>query len=81
MADNHVESRCDQCGQVDNHPKVLSFPSGNVYHHDCLNADLKQEVIDSNEHGQKVIEAASSGKHGDELRELINSLNASENEV
>jgi hypothetical protein len=64
----HV-SRCDQCGQVDDHPKVHT--DVHTYHHDCLSVDLRDQIIGSSEHGRAIIEAAESGVHGHELREHI----------
>lgn len=63
-------SRCDQCGQTDDHPKVHSF-GGGTHHHDCLSADAKAELIASAPHAQAIIEAAESGVRGDDLRTHI----------
>jgi hypothetical protein len=63
-------SRCDQCGQADDHPKVHAEPQG-TFHHDCLSADLRQQVIDSAPLGQAVIEACEGGLRGDALRDHI----------
>ena len=65
----HV-SRCDFCGQSDDHPKVHGF-NGSTHHHDCLSADQKAELAASSPQAAAIIEAADSGVHGDELRAHI----------
>jgi len=65
----HV-SRCDQCGQSDDHPKVHGF-GGSTHHHDCLSFDQKAELIASSDKVGAIIEAAESGTHGDDLRAHI----------
>ena len=65
-------SRCDQCGQQDDHPKVhVAF--GGTFHHDCLSADLHAELSAHPIVGQ-IIAAAQGGMHGDDLRDHIHSL-------
>ncbi len=59
-------SRCDHCGQVDDHPKVHGF-SGGTHHHDCLSVDQKAELVESSDSAAAIIEAAESGVHGDDL--------------
>ena len=63
-------SRCDQCGQTDDHPKVHGF-GGSTHHHDCLSADQKAELAASSDKAAATIAAAESGVHGDELRAHI----------
>lgn len=63
-------SRCDQCGQTDDHPKVHSF-GGGTHHHDCLSADQKAELAGSSDKAAAIIEAAESGVRGDDLRAHI----------
>lgn len=73
----HAMDRCQQCGDVDDHPKA-HWNSGETYHHDCLPYDKRQEVVDGSEHGQAIIEACEGGKKGDELRAHIISLHGGE---
>jgi len=78
-----VPTRCDQCGQVDDHPKVhlgrLNSDLVETFHHDCLRADDEQALRDSGQDegsGPKVsavIDACKKGTKGDKLRELITS--------
>jgi hypothetical protein len=63
-------SRCDFCGQTDDHPKVHGF-NGSTHHHDCLSADQKAELAASSDKAAAIIAAAESGVHGDELRAHI----------
>jgi len=63
-------SRCDQCGQTDDHPKVHDF-GGGTHHHDCLSADRKAELAASSSQAAAIIAAAESGVHGDDLRAHI----------
>jgi len=65
----HV-SRCDFCGQSDDHPKVHGF-NGSTHHHDCLSADQKAELAGSSDKAAAIIAAAESGIRGDELRAHI----------
>lgn len=67
------ESKCDQCGQTDDHPKVHSF-GGGTHHHDCLSYSAKAELIASAPQSAMIIEAAEAGTHGDSLRTLITEL-------
>jgi hypothetical protein len=66
----HHVTRCDQCGQSDDHPKVHSFEGG-TWHHDCLSADRKADLIASAPHAAAIIAAAESGTRGDDLRAHI----------
>jgi recombinational DNA repair protein (RecF pathway) len=68
-------SRCDQCGQTDDHPKVHSF-SGGTHHHDCLSADAKAELAGSSPEAAAIVAQAESGVHGAELRTFIAELHA-----
>jgi hypothetical protein len=63
-------SRCDQCGQTDDHPKV-HYSDGATHHHDCLSFDQKAELIASSDKVGAIIAAAESGVHGDDLRAHI----------
>lgn len=68
--------RCEQCGQVDDHPKVHAgdgFGDGGVRttHLDCLSADQEQALRDNPHFGElhaAAIDAAKGGTHGDDLR-------------
>lgn len=77
MAHTRTPTRCDQCGQVDDHPKV--HLSDETKHHDCLSVRERELAIGSaqaKDSGPKlsaVIEAAEKGTHGDELLALIES--------
>lgn len=65
-------STCDQCGQSDDHPKVISF-GGGTHHHDCLPAVQKAEMIAASPQVAAIIEQAEAGVHGDDLRTFITS--------
>lgn len=73
-----VNSTCDHCGQHDDHPKV-HHSGGQTWHHDCLPAAVKAEILGGN-HSQhplltaKIIDAADKGKRGSELREFAAKL-------
>jgi hypothetical protein len=67
----HVPARCDNCGAVDDHPK-LHYGAA-TYHHDCLPYDVKQ-AVSSNGLVTQIIAAAEDGTHGDELRSHIIAL-------
>lgn len=76
----HALSRCDQCGQVDDHPKA-HFNTGETFHHDCLPYDKRAEVLEAGgELAQAVLEACEGGKKGDELRAHIFSLHKGDDE-
>ena len=68
-----VQSQCEQCGQVDDHPKV-HFADGATKHHDCLSFSEKELVVDSSETAAKIIEACEGGKRGPKLLAHIESL-------
>jgi hypothetical protein len=61
----HV-SRCDQCGQYDDHPKVHAYEGG-TWHHDCLPADRRAELVASSEQAKAIVEACEGGKRGAKL--------------
>jgi len=63
----HVDQRCDHCGQVDNHPKS-HWNDGTSYHFDCLPYDKREEFLDSNPLAPVYLDGVTSGKKGDELR-------------
>jgi hypothetical protein len=68
-----ILSTCDQCGQTDDHPKVISFGGGN-HHHDCLPAVQKAEMISVSPNVALIIAQAESGVTGDALRAFIVAL-------
>jgi hypothetical protein len=63
---------CDQCGQTDDHPKVHIGVV--TKHHDCLSVAERQLVSDTSPVAEKIIEAAESGTHGDDLVSFIETL-------
>ena len=70
-----AQSECDQCGQVDDHPKVHI---GEITkHHDCLSAAEERQLRgsaqekDSGPKASAVIDACKQGARGDELLALI----------
>lgn len=73
MADTPAPARCEQCGQTDDHHKV-HFLFGRTVHVDCMSADERgMYAQDGATYGPdplKILEAAESGKHGDDLRPL-----------
>lgn len=79
----HVHDRCEQCGQIDDHPKVhigdLDLQRIRTLHHDCLSADDEQmlrdsgQLRDSGPKASAVIDACKGGAKGDKLRKLIES--------
>lgn len=74
---DRVATRCDQCGQTDDHPKA--HIGTETRHHDCLSADQKALLTDSAQaagSGPKasaVIKACEDGARGAELLALIES--------
>jgi hypothetical protein len=82
MADGRVESQCEQCGQVDDHPKAhITFVDGTVksVHHDCLSHSERAMVIGSQgDHAaEKIIKACEGGKRGPDLLAVIEKTGAS----
>lgn len=69
----HAVTRCDQCGQYDDHPKVHAYEGG-TWHHDCLPADRRADLIAASPLIAQVIEACEGGLHGQDLRDHIVSL-------
>lgn len=75
----HVPTRCDQCGKVDDHPKV--HYGEQTWHHDCTPAPVKAEILGgahgvSAEMTAAVFEACEDGLRGDELRAHIVELHS-----
>lgn len=73
-----VATQCEQCGQVDDHPKVHI---GTVTkHHDCLAFAEREMVLGSNEAtpgaAAAIIEACEGGTRGDELVAFIEAHHA-----
>lgn len=71
----HAHDRCLQCGQTDDHPKLHLADGGEVrsWHHDCLPADVREAHAEF-PRVSRVIEAAESGIHGDDLRAHVAAL-------
>lgn len=78
---NRIAIQCDQCGQVDDHPKVhLTDTAGAAVskHHDCLSHSERAMVIggQGDHAAEKIIKAAESGRHGDDLVAYIEKVKA-----
>jgi hypothetical protein len=71
----HVDNQCDHCGSVDNHPKS-HWNSGESFHFDCLPHDKKATFIASHPLAKALVDAATSGTHGEELRSFSVQLHA-----
>lgn len=71
MADR-VATQCDQCGQVDDHPKV--HLGAQTYHYDCLPFIAKQGVQASSPLIPQIIAAAEGGTHGADLVTAIQDI-------
>lgn len=69
---------CDQCGVYDLAPKSHWFPEGTSFHHDCLSASKKAQLVESNPLAAKIIEAAENGTRNDDLRAFIEDLHKGE---
>jgi hypothetical protein len=63
-------TRCDQCGQLDDHPKA-HFLDGRTVHHDCM--DVREETLarSASERQAEIVQACKGGLKGDELRDFI----------
>ena len=71
-------SQCVQCGQSDDHPKVIAATLAGqsvILHHDCLPHDLREQLV-QNDQAKAVIEACEGGLKGDKLREQIAAIHA-----
>lgn len=69
MADARFQTQCDQCEQVDDHPK---WSDGTVQkHHDCLSGAEKRYVASTSPRANEIIQACVGGLHGDELLAFI----------
>lgn len=73
-----VATQCDQCGQVDDHPKVHI---GEITkHHDCLSFSEKEMILGSNESTPgavaQIIAACEGGTRGEKLVKLIEKVHA-----
>ena len=69
---DRVPTRCDHCGQEDDHPKVHIAPV--TKHHDCLSASERQMVVGSSDVAAQIVEACEGGNRGAKLLALIESL-------
>jgi hypothetical protein len=67
-----VATQCDQCGQVDDHPKVHIQEI--TKHNDCLSVSEKQMVADSSPVAAGIIDACEGGLRGAELLAHIESV-------
>ncbi|MGX7679066.1 hypothetical protein ACSMXN_09210 [Jatrophihabitans sp. DSM 45814] len=85
----NVIDQCQQCGGVDDHPKVRigdAFGSGVVmiYHLDCLPHEMEQSFRADPNFGHlraAAIDAAKDGTHGDELRAVLVSQDAEQQKI
>lgn len=72
MSDNPV-LKCAQCGQVDDHPKVLidpDQPSEHRVHYDCLPVVYHDpEVVGP--YVAHAVKLAKAGTHGEQLRTAL----------
>jgi hypothetical protein len=71
----HVDTQCDHCGKVDNHPKS-HWNSGETFHFDCLPHGKKSEFIESHPLAKALVDAAESGRRGEDLRSFSNQLHS-----
>lgn len=71
-------SECDNCGKVDDHPKLhYGAPSGvETYHHDCIPARVARELNMEDPMLSEIVDLAKAGVHGDELRTEISGLHS-----
>jgi hypothetical protein len=69
------ESQCDGCKQWDTHPKA-HFNTGGSFHHDCLPAQLRELLIETNPLTKPIIEAAEGGLRGEDLLAFIQELHS-----
>lgn len=68
MTEVRQQRECNQCGQVDDHPRVIidhDLPSQRMVHYDCLPADLREGEIGD------WAQIAEGGTKGDDLRLVI----------
>ncbi len=75
MAELVPETKCDHCGQVDNHPKS-HWNTGKTFHLDCLPYDLKAQLVESAPHIEAVIAKAVEGVHGEALKAFNDEVHA-----
>ena len=69
---DRVPTLCDQCGQIDDHPKIHL---GEVTkHHDCLSHVEEQAVRESSDVAAEIIDACKGGRRGAKLLTHIESL-------
>jgi hypothetical protein len=69
----HVSTKCVDCGQLDDHPKVVTPLPDEYFHHDCLPPRARHELMQHPKAAQ-VIKACEKGKKGDALRAHIAKL-------
>lgn len=80
MSQTHAATQCDYCGAVDNHPKS-HWNTGESYHFDCLPYDKREAFVASHPLAGKLVEAAQSGVHGEQLRTFSAQLHADNQEA
>lgn len=71
-----IATQCEQCGQVDDHPKVnMADTNGNTktVHHDCLSVREREALVGSagGDRAAEIVEACEGGLRGDELLAFI----------
>lgn len=69
----HVPTRCSDCDQLDDHPKVVTPLPDEYFHHDCLPPRARHELM-QHPMAAKIIKACEKGKKGDDLRQHIAEL-------
>lgn len=60
-----AELACDQCGQVDDHPKVHLGPV--TKHHDCLSFSEEEMVRESSVDAAAIVDVCKDGLRGPDL--------------
>jgi hypothetical protein len=74
MSETRVQSTCEQCGKTDDHPKVHIGTTATepdvVYHHDCLPARLRAQVV-ADPKAADIVAACEGGKRGQDLLDHI----------
>lgn len=65
----HAHTRCDSCGDTDDHPKHHYGSETN--HHDCIPARILDDLDLDGTHLADIIDACKKGKRGETLRKYI----------
>lgn len=76
MADR-ATTRCDDCGQADDHPKL--HYGIETYHHDCLPPRVRHDVLGDGNHAvhkvvRAIVKECESGTKGLDLHAYIQDL-------